>query len=110
MTEHTVKLLGVDEEVTVAENQTILNACIQHGVAQEYSCRVGMCLACIARLVEGEVEQPGARGLSPADRERYVLTCMARPKSDLVIDPGVYPPSIDQEAVADGCGLCHESD
>lgn len=101
---YTVEFAGRDESVEVDENQTILNACIEAGVAHEYSCRVGMCLACVARLVEGEVKQPGARGLSPVERESYVLTCMARPESDLVLERDVYPPSIDAEAAADGCG------
>ncbi len=99
-----MEFTGTGESVEVDENQTILNACIESGVAHEYSCRVGMCLACVARVVEGEVKQPGARGLSASERERYALTCMARPASDLVLERDVYPPSIDAEAAADGCG------
>ncbi|XGI84047.1 2Fe-2S iron-sulfur cluster-binding protein [Halorutilales archaeon Cl-col2-1] len=83
------------EEVEVSDGQTILNACIEDGVNHEYSCRVGMCLACVGKIVEGDVKQPGARGLSDEEREDYVLTCMARPASDMVIDRGEYPPSIE---------------
>ena len=52
---HTVEFVGMDETIEVSERQTILNACIEEGLAQEYSCRVGMCLACVARIVEAEV-------------------------------------------------------
>lgn len=106
MTTYTVEFVGSSESVEVDESQTILNACIEAGVGHEYSCRVGMCLACVARIVEGDVRQPGARGLSQLDRESYVLTCMARPASDLVLERDVYPSSIDAEAAADGCGDC----
>lgn len=97
MTEYTVEFVGTGETITVSEKETILSRCIEDGIAQEYSCRVGMCLACSARIEEGEVTQPGARGLTETEKEHYALTCMARPKSDLKLDRGKYPPSIDQE-------------
>ena len=87
----------MDVELTVSDKETILSSCLDEGVAQEFSCRVGMCLACSARIIEGEVTQPAARGLTEKEREEYALTCMARPKSDLVLETGVYPPSIEQD-------------
>jgi ferredoxin len=98
MTEHVVEFVGTGERIEVAETETILGACIDAGIAQEYSCRVGMCLACSAEIVEGEVTQPAARGLTEEEAERYALTCMARPQSDLKLDRGEYPPSIEGDA------------
>jgi ferredoxin len=63
-----------------------------------------MCLACSAEIVEGEVTQPAARGLTEAERERYALTCMARPQSDLKLDRGKYPPSIEADVELDTQG------
>jgi len=100
MTEHTVEFAGTGETIQVPETETILRACIDAGIAQEYSCRVGMCLACSAEILEGEVTQPAAHGLTEAERETYALTCMARPKSDLLLDRGSYPPSIEGDADA----------
>ena len=100
MTEYTVEFVGTGETVTVSDKETILSRCIEEGIAQEFSCRVGMCLACSAEIIEGEVTQPAARGLTEAERDAYALTCMARPQSDLVLDRGKYPPSIDEEAPA----------
>jgi len=100
MTEHTVEFSGTGETIAVSEKETILRACIEAGIAQEYSCRVGMCLACCVEIIEGEVTQPAAHGLTDAERERFALTCMARPKSDLVLDRGVYPPSIEGDLEA----------
>ncbi|WP_436934329.1 2Fe-2S iron-sulfur cluster-binding protein [Halovenus marina] len=104
MTEHTVEFVGTGETISVSEKETILSRCIEEGIAQEYSCRVGMCLACSAKIESGEVTQPAARGLTDEERENYALTCMARPQSDLQLDRGKYPPSIDAEeyAAADG--------
>ncbi|WP_135827946.1 2Fe-2S iron-sulfur cluster-binding protein [Halorussus halobius] len=109
MTEYTVEFVGTGETIRVSETETILSRCIEEGVAQEYSCRVGMCLACSAKIVEGEVTQPAARGLTDEEAEAYALTCMARPQSDLVLDRGKYPPSI-EDAAATGEGEAAAAD
>jgi len=98
MTEHTVEFVGTGETIEVSEKETILGRCIDEGIAQEYSCRVGMCLACSAEILEGEVTQPAARGLTDEEAEDYALTCMARPLTDLKLDRGEYPPSIETDA------------
>ena len=100
MTTHTVEFVGTGETIEVSEKETILSRCLEEGIAQEYSCRVGMCLACSAEIVEGEVTQPAARALTEEEAERYALTCMARPLSDLKLDRGKYPPSIEADASA----------
>ncbi|SDJ82276.1 2Fe-2S iron-sulfur cluster-binding protein [Natronorubrum texcoconense] len=95
MTEYTIEFVGTGETITCTDKQTILSRCLEEGIAQEYSCRVGMCLACSAEILEGEVTQPAARGLTEEEAENYALTCMARPQSDLKLDRGKYPPSIE---------------
>jgi ferredoxin len=104
MTDYTVEFVGTGEELTVSDKDTILKRCIEEGIAQEYSCRVGMCLACSAKIVEGEVTQPAARGLTDEEAEGYALTCMARPQSDLKLDRGKYPPSIEGDVAAEADG------
>jgi ferredoxin len=102
MTEYTVEFVGTGETIEVSDKQTILKACLEEGIAQEYSCRVGMCLACSAKIVEGEVEQTivEKRALTEEEAEEYALTCMARPQSDLKLDRGKYPPSIEDAAAS----------
>lgn len=102
MTEYTVEFVGTGEAIEVSDTETILKACLREGIAQEYSCRVGMCLACSAEIVDGEVVQPAARGLTDEEAENYALTCMARPQSDLQLDRGKYPPSIEEDAAGAG--------
>jgi ferredoxin len=105
MTDYEVEFVGTGETITVSDTETILKRCLEEGIAQEYSCRVGMCLACSAEILEGEVEQAvaAARGLTEEEAERFALTCMARPASDLKLDRGKYPPSIENDAV-EGAG------
>ncbi|PCR91596.1 2Fe-2S iron-sulfur cluster-binding protein [Natrinema ejinorense] len=95
MTEYTIEFVGTGETITCSDKETILSRCLETGIAQEYSCRVGMCLACTAEILEGEVTQPAARGLTDEEAENYALTCMARPQSDLKLERGKYPPSIE---------------
>jgi len=104
MTDYTVEFVQTGETITVSDTETVLSRCIEEGIAQEYSCRVGMCLACSAEIVEGEVTQPAARGLTEEEAQNYALTCMARPQSDLVLDRGKYPPSIEDDALASESG------
>jgi ferredoxin len=99
-TEHTVTFAGTGERISVPETRTILSRCLEEGIAQEYSCRVGMCLACSAEIIEGEVAQPAARGLTETEAQQYALTCMARPLTDCTIDRGKYPPSIEGDTGA----------
>ncbi|SIS06196.1 2Fe-2S iron-sulfur cluster-binding protein [Natronorubrum thiooxidans] len=101
MTEYTIEFVGTGETITCSDKETILSRCLEAGIAQEYSCRVGMCLACSAEILEGEVTQPAARGLTEEEAENYALTCMARPQSDLKLDRGKYPPSIEGDLTGD---------
>ena len=100
MPEYTVEFVGTGETLEVADTETILTAALREGIAQEYSCRVGMCLACSAEILEGSVTQPAARALTDEEAENYALTCMARPQSDCKLDRGKYPPSIEGDASA----------
>ena len=111
MTEHTVEFVGTGETIQVPETRPILQVCMEEGIAQEYSCRVGMCLACSAEIVEGEVEQTVVeqRALTEEEAENYALTCMARPKTDLKLDRGSYPPSI-EDTEADAAGAAADDD
>lgn len=77
--------------VSVSGDECILDALEEHGMRLPYGCRFGACLTCAASLVEGQVDQSGGRSfaLRPQQEEDgYVLLCVARPRSDCVIDVG----------------------
>ncbi|MBV0925961.1 2Fe-2S iron-sulfur cluster binding domain-containing protein [Halomicroarcula limicola] len=85
VTTHTVEFVDMDRSIEVPETQTILEAADEAGLDLPYQCRMGVCGVCSALLVEeGEVQQTEAMFLSPAEKEEgYVLTCVAKPRSDL---------------------------
>ena len=54
------------------------------------ACRYGGCITCAARLLSGRVRQPNATALDGRQsRAGYVLLCVARPRSDCVLEVGV---------------------
>lgn len=70
--------------VEVPEDRYILQAAESQGVDLPFACRNGACTTCAVRLLEGEVEQPEAMGLSPDLRERgYALLCVSYPRSNI---------------------------
>ena len=73
----------------VEENESILDAGLRHGIAMPYGCRGGICGACAATVLKGQVHYPfgEAHGLAPYDEERgKAFLCMAAPLSDLELD------------------------
>lgn len=77
-------VLDVDSE------QSIYRAALESGVQLPIGCDYGGCITCAAKLVSGSVRQPGASALNKRQSKAgYILLCVARPKSDCVIDDGV---------------------
>lgn len=81
---HTVEFVDVGTSIEVSEDMTILEATDEAGIDLPYQCRMGVCGVCSALLLEGEVKQTEAMFLSDGEKqEGYVLTCVAKPRSDL---------------------------
>ena len=85
----------VDEGITlqIPANKPILEAAEENGMDLPYQCRMGVCGVCSAMRVErGEVDQTEGMFLSDTERdEGYVLTCIAKPRSDLKIRSSTAP-------------------
>jgi ferredoxin len=76
-----------ERRVTVGAGKTLLEAAAAGGVDLDFSCTMGGCGACKARLIEGEVAMDEPNCLSDAERaEGLVLACVSRPCSDVVIE------------------------
>ncbi len=74
----------------VAEDQSIIDAVEATGYVLPIACRYGGCITCAARLLEGKVRQPNATAInSRQSKAGYILLCVARAKSDLVLEVGV---------------------
>lgn len=79
---------GVTLEVSADE--PIYKAALKAGVQLPIGCDYGGCITCAAKLLKGQVRQPGASALNKRQSQAgYILLCVARPKSDCVIDEGV---------------------
>jgi ferredoxin len=89
---HTVRITnhyqdGQTFEVQVPEDRYILFEAEDKGLELPWACRMGCCTACAVRVVEGEVYQPQALGISRELKEQgFALMCVGYPMSDCVME------------------------
>ncbi len=66
---------------------TVLDAADRDGVALASSCRNGVCATCKVRLIRGTVEMEPTDALTANEiADGFILACVARPTSALVVD------------------------
>ncbi len=85
-----VELKNAGVTLDVSADQPIYKAALDAGIQLPIGCDYGGCITCAAKLISGDVRQPGATALNKRQSKAgYVLLCVARPKSDCVIEEGV---------------------
>jgi CDP-4-dehydro-6-deoxyglucose reductase, E3 len=91
-----VQLAGRPASFDVEPDETVLQAGLRQHLALPFGCQSGSCASCRVRKLEGTVEYAFAPpALSEAEIEAgYILMCLARPRSDLLIDLH-QPPQIE---------------
>jgi ring-1,2-phenylacetyl-CoA epoxidase subunit PaaE len=83
--EITMTVYGKTHTITVDENTTILNAAMKEGIDPPYSCTVGVCTTCRAKVHSGLVHMLEREGLSDKEIEDgFVLTCQSVPRSSKI--------------------------
>jgi ferredoxin len=90
---YTITLLPDRQSFAADGEQTLLHAAALAGIRLPSSCRNGTCRTCMCSA-EGKVNYGTERpGLSTDEIEDgWILPCVARPASDLVLDaPGAEP-------------------
>jgi CDP-4-dehydro-6-deoxyglucose reductase len=86
---YTVTLQPSGHTFPVAADTTLLQAALDSGLTLPYGCRDGACGACKATIVSGEIDHGKAQEHALPLTERAaggVLTCCARPLSDVVLE------------------------
>ncbi|SFC41680.1 ferredoxin [Halobiforma haloterrestris] len=93
---------GESRTIEVQENQSILSAARGAGLWLSADCQQGWCITCGARLLEGEVDHPNAKRYYPEDEAAgFVLTCVAQPRSDCVLEVERYDELLEHRAEHD---------
>ncbi len=81
-----IKLAGIEHDLVVGENQTILDAAWQNGIHLPYSCKAGICSSCTAICKSGKVAMSVNDVLTDEDLNNgWILTCTGHPVSDDVV-------------------------
>lgn len=81
---------GQQVEVQAQKDTYLLDSGLDAGLELPFTCRGGICGACVGKVVEGEVDQSDVADLSFTVTEEeqadgMTLLCMARPLSDRVV-------------------------
>ena len=86
---------GVETEMEVDENTSILEASLDAGVDLPHDCDLGVCLTCPSRIISGECDQSTGTLDDSVIAKGFALTCQSYPRSDVVIT------SIDEEELVE---------
>lgn len=77
-----ITVYGKTHTITVPEGKTILKAAIDAGLEPPFSCTVGVCTTCRAKLSKGKVHMNEREGLSDDElNDNYILTCQSLARS-----------------------------
>jgi len=82
---------GISMTIDIPDDTYILDAAIEAGLELPFSCRGGVCGACVAKVSKGAVDQSDIDDLEftvteEQQEEGLALLCMARPIGDCEIE------------------------
>ncbi|MDX1302738.1 2Fe-2S iron-sulfur cluster-binding protein [Photobacterium sp.] len=84
---HQIHLLPHDIVFTASEQETVLEAALNAGIAFPNRCQVGACAMCMCRKKMGEISYQLEPMLTENEQaEGWIFACQAVVKSDLVVE------------------------
>jgi len=82
-----MKITFDEKEYECRHDETVLDALLRHGVSAPFSCRNGVCQACMLRSTKTHPPERAQRGVKPALAGKgYFMSCICRPESDMVVE------------------------
>ncbi|CAC5340133.1 ferredoxin [Planktothrix agardhii CCAP 1459/11A] len=77
---------GLDYTIAVPDDQYILDIAEDNGIRLPSGCKQGDCSACVAKLLQGQVDQSEQKFLRLGEIALgYTVTCVAYPRSDCTL-------------------------
>jgi len=82
---------GVEQTIQVPNDRYILDTAIEQGIELPYSCRGGICGACVGRVTSGTTDMSDIDDVSfcldeDQQADGFSLLCMARPVGDVTVE------------------------
>jgi ring-1,2-phenylacetyl-CoA epoxidase subunit PaaE len=78
-----IKLYGEEHSIEVEDGENILQAAFRAGLDPPFSCQVGVCGSCMAKLEKGKVIMDERDALTDDEIEQgFILTCQSHPTTD----------------------------
>ncbi len=79
--------IGLDRMIAVPDDQYILDMAEEAGIRLPSGCKQGECSACVAKIIDGEVDQSEQKFLRSHEiTAGYTITCVAYPLSDCILE------------------------
>ncbi|KAF3457137.1 hypothetical protein FNV43_RR01794 [Rhamnella rubrinervis] len=73
---------GQSTQLEVEPDETILEKALDSGLSVPHDCKLGVCMTCPARLLNGSVDQSDGMLSDDVVERGYALLCAAYPRSD----------------------------
>ncbi len=78
-----ILLYGEEHQIEVEEDEPVLLAAFRAGLDPPFSCQIGICGTCMAKLRSGKVKMDERDALTDAEiQQGFILTCQSHPLSD----------------------------
>ena len=75
---------GDTKEVSLMDDESVLDALLREGIEVPYGCRTGVCQSCIMQTEHSEIPKAAQKGLREAQKKQgYFLSCCCKPSESM---------------------------